>query len=295
MSYRILVPQAGTDLASAFLGVMEDYPFVLLTPSVGGLDWSDSRAVTGYFDEKSPNLVIHFPQSYRTLSTADLRAAASLSAACRDKGVPLIQLSSYEVFGGAYQHEGVAEEIQPAPDTEIGRQFLLMEQHALANPQTLVLRLPLVLDLIDGCLFDLIIPRLMEGSLPPVSDHHRFRLISTGFVLRSLIALTHQIFCAADNWGCFHLRSSDLCSEAEFVDVTLRTLTAEAQLQLDMPQVISGRDEGRLLSGSANLEGRRCTDDFGIQFPSWRHGFKSLMRRWLHDRKLVPDLRRVER
>lgn len=295
MSYRILVKGAEFDFANMFLGVMEDYPFVLLTPSAESLDWSDNTAVLGYFNEKSPSLVIQFPFKCNTASEDDIAAAEALAEACASKSVPFIQLSSFRVFGEAYSSAGVGETAEPAPEDGVGLRLLRMERAALLCPVAIVLRLPWVTDLVKGCLFDRLMPQLLENSLPPVSDHHRFNLVSAGFVVRTLIALIHQVFCGAENWGVFHLRSSDMSSEAEFVDATIRILHSEAGLKLDMPQVISGKEEGRLLVGSGNLNGCRCTDDFGVQFPSWRHGFKSHVRRWLHDHKLVPDLRQVAR
>ncbi|WP_075185969.1 sugar nucleotide-binding protein [Teredinibacter haidensis] len=289
MSYRILVRRADTDLANIFLGVMEDYPFVLLTPSSEGLDWSDPASVEGYFSEKSPSLAIHFPELYGEVSEDDIRAADSMGKACKAKSIPLIQLSSFRVFGDDYLADGIREDDMPAPESDIGRQFLRMEQAALQCPSTIVLRLPWVMDFVSGSLFDRLLPKLMSGNLAPVSDHHRFSLVSAGFVVRSLIALLHQVFSGAENWGVFHLRSSDQCSEAELVDAVVRMLNSEVGLKAAMPQVIGGKDEGRLLMGSANLNGRRCTDDFGIQFPSWRHGFKSLVRRWLHDKNMIAE------
>lgn len=294
MSYRILVRGADTDLANMFLGVMEDYPFVLLTPSAQSLDWADARAVAGYFAEKSPSIVISFPTSCCEADSSDVAAAQSLALACEANSVPLIQLSSFLVFGSSYREEGVKESEQPYPDDDLGNLFLALEKAALSSGRSLVLRLPWVIDIVKGSLFDRIIPPLMVTGLPPVSDHHRFHLVSSGYVIRCLIALIHQIFCASENWGIFHLRSSDQSSEAEFVDVVLRMLHAEAGFELTMPAVLTGKGQG-FLPGSANVLGRRCTDEFGIQFPSWRQGFKSLIKRWLHDNNLVEDQRKAPR
>lgn len=295
MSYRILIRGADTDLAVSFLGVMEDYPFVLLTPSSQSLDWADHIAVASYFAEKSPNLVINFPCQYCLACEADVEAAASLAMACEANSLPLIQLSSFLAFGLEYHEEGVKESDQPSPEDPVGRQIFAMEKAALSCGTVVVLRLPWLMDMVAESLFDRIIPLLMAGKLPPVSDHHRFHLVSSGYVLRCLIALIHQVFCGAENWGVFHLRSSDMSSEAEFIDVTLRMLQVEADMSLSMPVVLPGRDDGCLLPGSANLLGRRCTDEFGIQFPSWRHGFKSLLKRWLHVNNLVEDRRKIQR
>ncbi|SMF44314.1 dTDP-4-dehydrorhamnose reductase [Alteromonadaceae bacterium Bs31] len=295
MSYRILIRQADTDLASLFSGVMEDYPYVLLAPEPDRLDWADSQAVLAYFSEKNPSLVINFNRSYLSADQSDVLAMNSLASACLEHGTPMIALSSFFVFGSAYNVSGVKEVDVPAPEDERGRLLFAAEEAALRAPKSVVLRLPWLLDLVDDCLFDRLIPHLIEDSLAPVSDHHRFYGVSSGYVIRCLIAMINQIFCGAENWGVMHLRSTDLCSEAEFVDAIVRLLNSEAGFDVQLPQVISGRESQHLLAGSANLLGRRCTDDFGIQYPSWRHGFKSLIKRWLHDRKLVPDMRKLDR
>jgi len=274
---------------------MEDYPFILHTPEPSRLDWADEAAVSAYFSEKNPNLVLNFPQNFIEASSADVAAARSLSNACSAYDIAFIQLSSFRVFGTGYRAEGYREDELPMPSDSVGQTLLLMEQAALKCPKSILLRLPWALDLVSGSLFDRLIPRLLDNSMSGVSDHHRIHIVSAGYIVRCLIAIIHQIFCGAENWGVMHLRGAELSSEAEFADTSLRLLNSELGLQLQMPWVISGKEEGCWLPGSANILGRRCTDDFGIQFPSWRHGLKSLMRRWLHVHKLVPDMRRVER
>ncbi len=295
MSFRILVRRAETDLASLFSGVMEDFPYVLLAPEDDRLDWSDQQAVSAYFSEKTPNLVVNFNRSYLDADEKDLHAMRSLAGACCEHATPMMALSSFFVYGGSYQAAGLSEVNPPAPNDPRGRRLLEVEGAATQAKRCIILRLPWLLDLVDGCLFDQLIPPLIDGELEPVSDHHRFNGVSAGYVIRCLIAMINQVFCGAENWGVMHLRSSDLCSEAEFVDAIVRMLNNETGFDVHLPQVISGREDQHLLAGSANLLGRRCTDDFGIQFPSWRHGLRSLIKRWLHDRKLVPDMRKMER
>ncbi|WP_045826943.1 sugar nucleotide-binding protein [Teredinibacter turnerae] len=291
MSYRILVRQQQSDLAALFLAAMEDHPFVLLTPSEDNLDWTDTSAITGYIREKSPNLVVNFTEQYRTASERDIDAASAIAQAAKDRALPVIQLSSFEALGPFYRDAGVGEELVEGAATSFARS----EQAAVAAEKALVLRLPWVLDSVRGCLFDEINPALLAGNLKTVSDHHDLTLVHSSYVVQCLVAITQQIFCSAENWGVFNLRASDSCSEAELVDTIIRMINSEADLDIAMPNVSAGRESERLLAGSANFLGRRCTDDFGIQFPSWRHGFKSQIKRWLHKNDLVPDLRKIKR
>lgn len=291
MSYRILVRQQQADLARLLLAAMEDHPFVLHTPGEGSLDWTDESAIAGYMSEKAPNLVVNFTHQYRVASEQDIDVARSIALACNSRGVPCIQLSSFDAFGPDYREHGAEE----GPLAEAVEPFARLEQAALLAEKSLVLRLPWVLDSVSGCLFDVVNPGLLKDAIPGVSDHHSLTVVHSGFVIRCLVAIIQQIFCAAENWGVYNLRASDYCSEAEVVDTIVRMINSETGFSVSMPYVIAGKVSQRLLSGSANLLGRRCTDDFGIQFPSWRHGFKSQVRRWLHSHELVPDLRKSER
>lgn len=294
MSYRILIRQHTADLARLFLAAMEDYPFVLLTPSDENLDWENPKAVAGYVNEKSPNLVINFNAQYNRVTEQDLAVAKALASVSMARKLPFLQLSSFRVF---YAVNDDAQELPESPVVCAPEAPLCvqLENSVLASDVALVLRLPWLLDGVNGCLFDEINSKLVRGSLGPVSDFHRLTLVHSPYVIRCLIAMIQQIFCGANNWGVFHLRASDSCSEAELVDTIVRMIHNETGSETPTPNVVVGKDEGRLLAGAANLAGRRCTDEFGIQFPSWRHGFKSQIKRWLHDQGMLPDMRKVDR
>ena len=286
---------AEADLAQAFVRAMEDYPYSLIVPASDAFDWRDAAAVSSLFNEKSPSVVVQFPERSRRCSEQDVARAEVLAQQCQTKSIPLLVCSSFVLFGEAYRQGSALESASPEQDHDNAKRFHSYEQAALKLDHSLVLRLPWILDVVADCLLNHIAAPLLGGQLGAASDHHKLGLVSTDFVVRSLTAMLQQIFCGAENWGVFHLHSADTCTEAEFVDATVRSINAETALELPMPEVIAGRGGGRLLRGNAHLIGARCTDNFGIQLPTWRVGFKTIVRRWLHGRGLLPDLRRVAR
>lgn len=286
---------AEADLAQAFIRAMEDYPYSLIIPASDVFDWRDAAAVSSLFNEKSPSAVVQFPERSRHCSERDVERAKVLALQCQTKSIPLLLCSSFVLFGEGYQQGSALESTPPELDHDNAKRFYRCEQAALKLDHSIVLRLPWVLDEAGDCLLNHIASPLLSGQLAAASDHHKLGLVSTDFAIRSLTAMLQQIFCGAENWGVFHLHSADTCTEAEFVDATVRNINAETSLELPMPEIIAGRDEGRLLRGNAHIIGARCTDNFGIQLPTWRVGFKTIVRRWLHGRGMLPDLRRVAR
>ena len=198
----------------------------------------------------------------------------ALARACASAGKPLLQLSSARVFGQA--SSPWLEACTIAPIDEAGRRFAVAESLAALSHNHLILRLPWVLDLPGGLMAQLL-ERLSAGGELAVSDQVRGAAITLHSVARAAVAMSRQVMWGADNWGVFHLRSADTCTEAELADFFARALKrsgcAAASVRVG--------PAGPLSPYPAALEGNRLTDDFGIQLQPWRHGLKGRVKHWL--------------
>ena len=286
MGFKILVRSPSSELLELFKAVFEDFPYSLLIPEGGGLDWSDLAAIEAYMAQKLPSIVINLHGVGADLpggATAeeDLACVNCLATSCKSANVPLIHLSSFRVFGRNDDSHPVKEEVEIQPQDAEGKHLQALEQLVAQNDAHVIVRLGWLLGGEQDNVLKTIVPLLIQKKLFFVSDHHYGAPVQLRFVARVLLAMVQQILCGAENWGVFHLRSSDVCSEAEFSDSLVRLVNAEMDDEALAPAVAGADDDRRLFSANAYLDGDRCTSDFGIQLPSWRIGLKALVRREL--------------
>ena len=289
MSFKIVILGDENAVANRLTQVLDDLPlrftYVDKLCLVDPVRFSDVTAWLELLHSEQATIVINllFPT---TCDQADmsLPMTVAIAEACSQRNTPLIQLSSYRVFGTEYSVEGWSEVDLPFPLDDFGKQLLERERAAITVAKHIVIRLSWVLDAFDDNLLTVAIQKLThENPSLIVSDHKYGRPISAVYIANTILALIQQILVDAQNWGVFHLHSSDLCSEAEFCDYLLRILSAELDRDIPAPEVAGKGDNRAVLQGSANLQGNKITNNFGIQLPSWRSGFKKLVKSWLSE------------
>ncbi len=277
MGFKILLRAGPGELASCLEGVFEEQPFNLLLPL--DLNWDDKVAVRGFLQANPPSIFINYaPGQFCQTELERIRFVTEL---CRKDDIPFVHFSSYRVFGKTVHEAKLAEDAAPKPRDDIAKQLLKIEQTVGQNQKHLLLRVSWVLGGETDNLLDTLVPKLLVGDRVFVSDHNFGRPVNIAFLGNVILALVQQILCGAQNWGVFHVHSSDRCSEAEFSDALVRLMRIHSSVDIDMPLVAGADDDRRLLQGNAWLVGDRCTRDFGIQWQSWRMGLKSLVSAYL--------------
>lgn len=237
-------------------------------------------SVDSFFSKKTPSVVINLmtePGDHALVSSLK-----NLAAVCAQKDIPLIHQSCYWAVSPEDARSEVFESCL-ADQNAVSDEFARFEVMAAQVHKHIILRSSWIIDGDAAGLFANFIPALtgLPGSDMTVSDHDFGAPVTNAHITDVIVALVKQILTGADNWGLFHLRSADACSEAEFCDHLIRQLNKELELELPFPNVATLDDERRFLSMNANLIGRRITDDFGIQMPTWRRGFGRTLRAWL--------------
>ncbi len=264
MAFKIVLTEVESPFARALLRELEHHTFSVVLPGI---------TVTSQCAAEPGVLV-------------DTRAYAGCTPGATDEEVeqalPVVHLSSSEVFTGAGPAAGFTERDPPNGTSVRALTLIDAEARALAQGKTLVLRLPLLVDLGSGDWFETLLKQLSGDSLLSVSETTRLDPVCMKEACRVVIAIVQQIACGAENWGIVHLRSAEPCFEAEFADHLVRQLKKEnwPAARLDVtkgPSVWSGP--------ISVLAGRRLTDTFGVQMRSWRLGVKSLMQRWMDERR----------
>lgn len=276
MAFKLLLTENQSALGKAICQGLEDYPYEVVCPPADGLAWLNPPELQDYLTSLHPSMIIN------TLAYTGADAAASqcLAKACSQQRRICLHLSSYRVFGTAKcPDKGFDESDLPAPEDEEGQQLLAAEQAFLELDKAVILRLPWLIDAEGDNLFTRVASRLASGQTLVASDIWQGSPVSLDHACRVVTALILQILCDAENWGVFHLHSSDSCSEAEFADAVARLLEKEGQtageidIQRDQPE--------HLVPGCGLLRGKRCMNNFGIQFRSWRQGLPGLVQEWV--------------
>ncbi len=265
---------------------LERESFNLLTPRFDELDWKNLTQVEAYLCRVKPDIVINSLGWLDGPSEADMsllvQAASNLASAVFPLNLPVIQFSSYRVFGGD-NRSSHAEQDSTSPTSASGRAFLEAEQALAALPRHIVLRLSWVLSSRGENLLTRLLKQMLDAE--PVSVNARMRGAPTAVsdVARVAVALAKQISCGAENWGIMHYCSGDACSQADFADQVSHSL-----VQLD---VLEKSAEIRALEASpetepvsAVLSCERIRDAFGVQVRSWRPSLVPMIKQWLHDR-----------
>lgn len=278
MAFKILSWYPNRELEQILASALEDLPYDIM---VAGSDVQSGEARLQWLADAQPNVVLHFlPPA--DLDDAYIADAKLLADYCSKNELPVIQQSSYRVFGSAYSVAAIVEGDEAVANDEFGIKLNALEKIFEGVSLKILLRVGWLLNgELDGVFQQLIPPLVNKDSSLVASDHHFGSPVSKEFLVQSVLAMSQQVLCGAQNWGVFHLHSADSCSEAELVDQLVRLFNSDYQLDLKLPAV-AGKDDSRChFIGSPNLSGQRCTDNFGIQLPTWRKGFKGLVSTWL--------------
>ena len=269
MGFRILIITDSQALSESLERAFEPLPFsVLVAPADIG-QW-EPLSMQAYLEGQRVSVVIHAPFQPQVATTDNL------AFLCGQLNLPLMHLSSYRVFGASQVKPD--EAVIPLPDDDLGQHLWRLEQPVLALEHGLVLRLPWPLTYQNEGLLDVVCTGLLSGQIINVSEEACGCVLAWDDISRILVAMAQQIISGGENWGAFHLRTSDMCSEAEFADAVARLLKAEGCAVAGFTTTKGGP---WLMPRTAVLVGRRCTDNFGIQLRSFRQGLKGQVLQWL--------------
>lgn len=287
MGFGILLRDPGSTYQGAFESLLEDTAYSLAKNNPD-TDWQSAESIDAGFGKRPPKAVIHFlPEQLSSLKNSDESALFALAEVCSKRKIPLLHVSSYRVYGDEYIEKGWRESDEPEPGGSLGKKLLSLEKGLSdLHNKHIILRPGWILEGKSG-LLDHFLPPMLEGKSPVVSDHRYGSPLPRRFVARVLFAMIQQILCGANNWGVFNIHSSDKCSEAEFADQLYRLLVNEFKLDVKLPTVAGADDERYFVEGCAHLLGRRCTANFGIQFPTWRSGFARVVKAWLDEARAI--------
>lgn len=286
----VLVGATESAVAKQFLSKTDDLPWELY---ICGEDFTaeSDASVRSFFQKKTPCAALSLmaePGDH-----APVTSLKNIVSVCGDMQIPVLHQSSYWAIEPDDVRDEVSESLRV--DQHQGHaEFANFEKIASSVTKHIILRSSWILDGDGAGLLAGLVPVLLAGRDDVVvSDHDFGAPVSCAYIGDVMVALIHQLLSGSDNWGVYHLHSADACSEAEFCDHLVRQLQKELEFEVSFPNVAAMDDERRFFSMNANLVGRRITDDFGVQAPTWRRGFGRLLREWVerHQDELALQLK----
>ncbi|UTF59582.1 sugar nucleotide-binding protein [Gilvimarinus sp. DA14] len=282
---KLLLADSHHSLGVALEHELEREPFNLLQPPSNELDWSDRDAVAEYIARQRPNIVLNnlgWGDSPASANIALLpQAAENIASACAEQQIPVLQLSSYRVFGDDNKSKH-SEKDEPTPNSDLGRAFYLAEQKVLeADARALVLRASWIVGSYGDNLLTRLLSALQENQPWRLNARLRGAPTALSDLARVTVAIIKQINSGAECWGVYHYCSGDACSEVEFAEQLWEVL---CQQDYKGPEPVWERiDEPAVeVPVSAVLSGLRVRNDFGVQTRTWRTYLLPMVRQWLH-------------
>jgi dTDP-4-dehydrorhamnose reductase len=249
-----------------------DIPLVSLTSELASGDSSKT-------DARLPVIVVNLlPDEH----DEELAKASEIVKFCAAHHVPLIQVSSFRALDGL-EPDVEHPDTTYASKTELTAAHLYgqIEREVSSLNKHVILRCSWILDDSADAMLSKFAPLIIEKQRFAVSEKNAGSPIGSEFLADVIVAVIQQILTGAENWGLYHVQSSDRCSEAEFSDHLTRQLSKDLGEEFVGGQLLPLESAERFMHGAARLTGRKLTDDFGIQLVSWRKGFASLVGSWL--------------
>ena len=280
MAFKIVLLGERSYFSQLFIDRSEDLPWRVKSGDSVIKACHSLASTEQYFEKEHVNVVLDLDSAYRAQDHELSKTVSHVVNLCAKLDLPYIHLSSYAALGEALS-ESPVEEIPISQFEKVQPRLAQLEMDAATVRRHIILRCSWVLDGGAYSLLTRFVPFLFRQEALAVSDHHFGSPVSSKFVTDSVVAIIQQILTGAENWGVFHVHSADQCSEAEFSDHLVRQMRKETEKDLEFPQVAALDDNRRYLHGNAQLTGRRLTDNFGIQLPTWRRGFGRLLRDWI--------------
>lgn len=205
-----------------------------------------------------------------------LDAVKQLAELCKMMALPLLQLSSSQVFDGL--DGGRHREDEPAtPASRPGALLWQVEEAVRASPKHIILRTGPVFSAQGDNLLTQLIQDFRRGGIIERSTGGQCCPTSVEDIARVVSAIIDQASCGAECWGTYHYSSSDPVSSYQFAETTLAIVsqyldTEKLGISLEIATAVDSEWPRPIL----NCDKIRNT--FGIKQLPWRSSISSAVK-----------------
>ncbi len=192
---------------------------------------------------------------------------ASLVEVCSQAKVPLIHLSSSEVYDG--EDGGLHREDQPVnPLSTVGVALARMEEQVgIGCERHIILRVGPLFSSMTGNLLTNLLEKLSAGSTLPLSSTSKCAPIHTSDLARVISAIIDQLSCGAECWGAYHYCSADSVTFYQFAEIVVAIASQYTEINSDITESV---DDADLVWFKPLMNCNRILNTFGIKQLPWR-------------------------
>lgn len=278
MSKKIVITCGESIVAQHLLAALEAESFSLAVLTVD--DVGSEEAIAVALRREKPSLVVntlpHGVADNLVTRSSLANRSDSLALICDELDIPLLHLSSHEVFGGENKTH-YSEQDAPAPINAIGQALWDAERSVqMGTEKHIILRLSWVMSATHDCVFTRLLQLLVANGEVQVSPLLKASPTFADDVARVIVGIIKQVFSGSSNWGIYHYASGDTCSEYQFAESLKQILVS-----LDVPAGLIVETDAPVDIPSAVLACLACRDDFGVQQRSWRQRLEVRVKAWL--------------
>ncbi|MCV6623002.1 MAG: NAD(P)-dependent oxidoreductase [Cellvibrionaceae bacterium] len=286
MAQKIILSCSRSLFSEHLVEALQKEPFSLSLVPAELLAAEDAKAViSAYVANENADLLVN-TLAYSIGDAPERRAALVelselLAQVAMELNIPIVQLSSHEVFGGE-NLTVYREDDHPSPLTALGQALWDAERKVeLQCEQYIVYRLSWLICHHGDSVFTRLLDLMLDKDKIAVSAERRASPTFIDDACRVLVAMIKQIFSGAQNWGIYHYASSDPCDEKEFAEY--------------LSDIVSslGHQTGQLTDDSSDVQYPSAVlgcistrDDFGIQQRSWRLRLESRVKAYIDSREV---------
>jgi len=287
MRMRLMLLGGGNALSQALirLGAEEDISFLAPLPPEAGWDVS---SLTRMLDENAPDALINLAYYHDWFQAAQVDSARLalqehlvkwLAVLCQQRGLMLVQPSSYRVFDGA-RAMAYTETEKVAPLDGRGHLFAATEQAVRTLcPRHVLLRFGWLLDDSPEGWMGRFLRQLNQSEPVFLADDRRGNPTPVEDAARVILAILKQLDCQAALWGTYHYGSHDAVSQM-LLGQTLMTDAANTW-HLTPPKLVSRPHidcpDASREPQHAVLACKKLFNTFGIKPRPWRAALPNLL------------------
>ncbi len=200
---------------------------------------------------------------------AYLDSMVLLAQACEQAGVPIIQLSTGQVFDGGSSRRFKETDLV-VPSSRIGAMLSRMEELLRGScSHHIILRTgPLFSSSGDNLLTDLI-ARFRQGNSISLSSLDDSCPMHTKDLARVVSAIIDQLSCGCESWGTYHYCSSDPASSYRFAETALAVVSQYAESG-PRPITLEPSSNPHTEWSRPVLNSDKILNTFGIKQLPWR-------------------------
>jgi dTDP-4-dehydrorhamnose reductase len=200
---------------------------------------------------------------------AYLDEMVSLAEACEQAGVPIIQLSTGQVFDGGNSRRFKETDIV-VPVSRVGAMLSRMEELLRGSCRHhIILRTGPVFSSADGNLLTNLIARFRQGNSISLSSLDNSCPLHAKDLARVISAIIDQLSCGCESWGTYHYCSSDPASSYQFAETALAVVSQYTESS-SRALALESSDDPHTDWSRPVLNCDKILNTFGIKQLPWR-------------------------